>query len=90
MQPAAGWRSTLSFLEGKECNSGCVQLRTMTVHFLANSRIKKKVDAKVKTEAYRMYNGEGIQIHGLIKGGNNHIPREVREMQRGVGLEGRV
>jgi len=50
----------------------------------------KKVDARVKTEAYRMYNGERDTDPWQNQGGNNHIPREVRGETEEVGLEGRV
>ena len=50
-------------------------------------RIKKKVDAKVKTEAYRMYNGEGIQIHGRVKEEIITFLEKSGEMQRGWVLE---
>ena len=48
------------------------------------------MDAKVKTEAYRMHNGERDTEPWQNQGGNNNIPREVRGETEEVGLEGRV
>ena len=52
------------------------------------TRIKKRVDAKVKIETYRMYNGGRDTDLRQNQGGNNHIPREVRGDTEEVGLEG--